>query len=1214
MYNDKPSHIFWNMVKIQKEKRMKTNTVHVESKEKRYSNFLETQSTQFGGRGDLMNIIENLPTYKKICLLQGLLKEAKSIKERFEDNKEAMLEKIKNNCYNYYKSKIGMKEIFDYSSSNNTEIHNDYKLLENPKETLSANYNNLYKILFLIRNNNDIMVDLIKNCPTNSFEQLSDFIVNYFYENTVDSTFNEEELLVIIYLIIEDFIINKLPKTFSAINNKNHNYINESILCYIFRSITRKADVRNFTYTTLSDILVKLEGFNEYLTVDTRNLEKKFENEKKKNLQQNQNNKDDIEIKNYRKEGMAEKSTTKKRNFSFFGIGLKKNLKKNRFYSTHTIIDTPKIKDNLLFNIEEEKEINNRLISIDISNKINLDNIQINNFFYQTEVTLEYLNQVLAEYEKIEKPDCIVNAMKDFIDLQINQISSENNEIYSNYVNNNNIKTYIALNNKENSEKLEKTIIENYQKLTDFMNELLEKINNNITSMPYILKSIYNIIDILIDKKFSNKRVKNLDYQKLMLLFNYLIGNVFLPLVTNPNFNGTITTVVMSKITKDNLEIVNKIIGKMLSGKLFNNLKESEYTIFNKYIIITLPKIFYIIKSINNQKNFTLSKKIQSLINSVNDINNPTRNIQYDYFHENQENIQLQSICCSWLILIILIDIIKNCKDLYTNEKYKDYIHDIKIFQNLREYCVNKYNDNIVKQEHQFFLLEKIIYKPEFNKNINMILKDNIFALMPKKENDELSLFKKCLIDVLAYVNILHKENFNYFVQKKQENIIQENDIIKRLINEFINKKYIATEFEGDEKPRIEGPRPLSTEEKQVVVLHGLEENENEDADFKDIIFPQIIDSVKYELSHNLDDDKAKRVVFCSSYLQLHIDDLPQKYKDNNYCLLLMEIMKKGEEIINKLNVSILNQFYLKFKGGEKLNMIITSNYIQVKNMEKCICIEYLFEKLDLPCKLNINKNGMGLITHVEYEPVDSYKSYVHSIQSFIDIFPNFRKFEDKVDDIIDLEEKVELDAVLNAYFKDLKSLIKNQNIVKRFSHEELETIIFELENYILLKLHDKLFPKKPTKTDIKFYKKCCRLDFVKPENLIKDKKMINEKLWKTSIDLIIEMDSKLTPQDKVKNFGKAFAILQNSITFCSGKSELGIDDTITSLIYVILKSKPKNIFSNSKYCQLLLNPELSKKQYGILMSQIEMVKNIIYDMKYTDLIGVTEEEFGKDE
>ena len=256
----------------------------------------------------------------------------------------------------------------------------------------------------------------------------------------------------------------------------------------------------------------------------------------------------------------------------------------------------------------------------------------------------------------------------------------------------------------------------------------------------------------------------------------------------------------------------------------------------------------------------------------------------------------------------------------------------------------------------------------------------------------------------------------------------------------------------------------------------------------------------------------------------------------------------------------------------------------------------------------------MGKIIKVTYESIPPDISYIHSIQSFIDLFPDFRKFSKTVDDIIDLEEKAEVDGALNTYFKDLRNLIKKEKIITRFSSEEFESISYELENYILFKLYDKLFPAESTKTDIKFYKKCCRLDFVKPENLIKDKKMINEKLWEASMALIVEMDEKYTPADKVKNFGKAFGILQNSITFSSGKNDLGIDDTITTLIYVILKSKPKNIFSNSKYCQLFLNPELSKKQYGILLSQIEMIKNIIYDMKYSDLIGVTEEQFGKDE
>ena len=292
--------------------------------------------------------------------------------------------------------------------------------------------------------------------------------------------------------------------------------------------------------------------------------------------------------------------------------------------------------------------------------------------------------------------------------------------------------------------------------------------------------------------------------------------------------------------------------------------------------------------------------------------------------------------------------------------------------------------------------------------------------------------------------------------------------------------------------------------------------------------------------------------------------------------------------------------------------MIISSNLLQIKKIEKWVCIEYLFDKITLPSKLTLKKEN-GVISKVEYTKVNSSSPNNYSIQSFINDFPDFRKYELFFEDIIELEEKIELDIALNSYFKDLKGLIKKEKIVERFTKDEIEVITQELENYILFKLFNKIFPKHSTKKDVKFYKKCCRLDFIKPENLIKNKNMINENLWKTSMILINQMDEKLTPADKVKSFGKAFTIIHNSIIFCSGKNDLGIDDTIPYLIYVILKSKPKKIFTNSKFCQLLLNPDLAKKQYGILLSQMEMVKNIIFDMKYTDLINVTEEQFGKD-
>ena len=73
---------------------------------------------------------------------------------------------------------------------------------------------------------------------------------------------------------------------------------------------------------------------------------------------------------------------------------------------------------------------------------------------------------------------------------------------------------------------------------------------------------------------------------------------------------------------------------------------------------------------------------------------------------------------------------------------------------------------------------------------------------MPNKDKDEkddnMLLFKKCLVEVLTYVNKLHKESFNYFVHKNQENIIQNNDIILLLLNQKLNNKYIETKFEEE--------------------------------------------------------------------------------------------------------------------------------------------------------------------------------------------------------------------------------------------------------------------------------------------------------------------------------------------------------------------------------------------------------------------------------
>ena len=142
--------------------------------------------------------------------MQILLKEIILIKERFEKNKIIMLERIEKNCKEYYNNQIGMKAIYDYCRSNNPEKYYNYVLVQNNEDKFGKkNYEIIHKIIFLIRNNNDILLNLISNCPKNSFDQFADFLVNFFFNNTIDSSFNEEELIMILYLIIEKYILNE---------------------------------------------------------------------------------------------------------------------------------------------------------------------------------------------------------------------------------------------------------------------------------------------------------------------------------------------------------------------------------------------------------------------------------------------------------------------------------------------------------------------------------------------------------------------------------------------------------------------------------------------------------------------------------------------------------------------------------------------------------------------------------------------------------------------------------------------------------------------------------------------------------------------------------------------------------------------------------------------------------------------------------------------
>ena len=203
---------------------------------------------------------------KKILIIQNNINEIISLKGIFNTGKEKILKKLDTQCNSYYKNKIFIKEIFD---SPKPEDPVYYQLIQDPKSVLKDSYQSTYDFYFLIRNDNSLMLHLIELSEKSFYEGLSDFFVNYLYENIINISFVEEKLTMMIYLLLEKLILTKLPDN---IDEENKNvpalYLKDTFLNYVFKDLTRKIDMRNFLYKILRNTILKIDKFRMVLSVD----------------------------------------------------------------------------------------------------------------------------------------------------------------------------------------------------------------------------------------------------------------------------------------------------------------------------------------------------------------------------------------------------------------------------------------------------------------------------------------------------------------------------------------------------------------------------------------------------------------------------------------------------------------------------------------------------------------------------------------------------------------------------------------------------------------------------------------------------------------------------------------------------------------------------------------------------------------------------------
>ena len=247
-----------------------------------------------------------------------------------------------------------------------------------------------------------------------------------------------------------------------------------------------------------------------------------------------------------------------------------------------------------------------------------------------------------------------------------------------------------------------------------------------ISNIPIPIKNILNFIDKLIDKKMSqSKDIKKITYFKLMSKLKIIIGNLIIPILDDYHKFRILNERILSLSTSEVLKNIIKIFNTILSGKLFDNSEDPEFTIYNKYIINVLPKLFKLSLSIG--KSISLSNArdsyssiFQKLINSFDKINDNKRITNYNGLKDKKEyeqNLLYQSICFNWDILYTLVKIINDEKKLFISNKNSKQAN--KVFEDILD-CHNKieelYKIDNEKKNLNFFLLIKLYIKKSLSK------------------------------------------------------------------------------------------------------------------------------------------------------------------------------------------------------------------------------------------------------------------------------------------------------------------------------------------------------------------------------------------------------------------------------------------------------------------------------------------------------------------
>ena len=1121
--------------------------------------------------------------------LQKTIKEEITLEEVIIKQQKDDFDSLKSLFTQYYETKIQSRKQFEIIKKLEKNVKmgdKKYIIVEDIERVLLDANDPIKNLLFLLRNNYDYITKLVslidESDEAEKVDSLVELFCNQFYDNILIPNPEQEELLILIYKLLEEEIT---PMNSASIDE----FLNDtSFIGKFISSYMNKRELKVFLTMLLNPLILSIENSGlECMDMSLNNINNEIIKKKMGREKESSENNFDID---YFLEKIPKTTIHFKKHYVL------ENEQEIEEQADRTGINSEE-KENAL-NRESVASYNsyNRTESIDVTGG---DSYEINQN-YQNELTLDRIYEKIVNEEKEE--------IKDLYLYQLEQIGNDP-DLFTN------TGLKLVLNDnyfKNNKFFILKKYFDNFLFIKKKIDYIIQSLIDKISTIPYTVRCICKVISLLMYKKFPLLP----KYLRNSFLGKFIFDKCIFPVLSFENKN-VMDSRIFSSNTKKCLNVIISVLSNANRCCLYPTTTDTEKTIFNYYLIEIIPILnqFYekvidielpkALEDLVSQVKLKIEQNIDNKIFNFRRKNDKKRypteelkkkkkepinqktEILFDYFKENDDEIMhLESICFSLSDVLFILELIKRKEKSFEGLPKYDFFKKTCERIQFDDFKLNEI-DKKSTDIKQFF----IIFRDEKNSQLEKLLrsqKKNISTFITGNQDSDLicKRIKFCIKTILKGLNLLNNKDYSYLNRAITSNKFfsaikhtlndlseysEEHDKIPlKWYGQYINnyKKGLAEIYQENDFEKLY--EEIFDEEKNIL---------NELKSFSSTIITRdgmnlrcaekLLDKAKYDL---LDIEEAKKFVKIEKFIDTEKIEVCIRIKDE-------KDNEKEKNIPDK----------------DKLPAIIVTDALE--------------------CNIH-QKNAAD-----ENDRKSKPSSHAVYIKDFINKFSDNPWNSDKNNknqkpkyyvkqDIIKGDRKYAIYKTMKMYMDLVKNKIKEPAINIGLFNDDVNAneIAEKIEDHILRQIYKDVFPTTH-EADNEFYIRTKSLEWVTPEQLEIKKVYFNQLGF--AISCIRKMDEARSVFDKINLIINAHTSINNTIKFSSGKDDDSGQDEMTPIFqYIILKAHPKRMYSNINYIKCFLGENLSDSK-GFLLSQIESATSYINNINYEQL-KIPQEEFNR--